>query len=79
MDGKKEQRLLGEVWKEKKINLREKGLKYILNIYILSKCKCFIGTRTSGSVFLPIMSDIKDMFFFDLVNIEKELEEMNGL
>ena len=79
VDGKKEQRLLGEVWKEKKINLREKGLKYILNIYILSKCKCFIGTRTSGSVFLPIMSDIKDMFFFDLVNIEKELEEMNGL
>lgn len=73
IDGRSEKGLIGEVWKEKNINLREKGLKYILNIYILSKCKCFVGTKTSASIFLPIISDMerKNMFFFDLGSIEK--------
>lgn len=69
-----EQKLLGEAWKEKQIDLKKKGLNYILNFYILSHCKCFVGARTSMSVFLPIVGNLEYMFFYDLVNIEKEME-----
>lgn len=74
----KEKKLLGQAWKEKHIDLKEKGLNYILNFYILSHCKCFVGARTSMSVFLPIVGDLEYMFFYDLVNIEDEIEgELN--
>ncbi len=70
----KEEKLLGQAWKENHIDLRKKGLNYILNFYILSHCKCFVGTRTSASVFLPIVGNMEYMFFYDLVNIEREIE-----
>lgn len=70
----KEEKLLGQAWKEKHIDLKKKGLNYILNFYILSHCKCFVGARTSMSVFLPIAGNLEYMFFYDLVNIEKEIE-----
>lgn len=73
-----EQKLLGEAWKEKHIDLKKKGLNYILNLYVLSHCKCFVGAKTSASVFLPIISEMEYMLFYDLVNIDKE-KEFDGL
>lgn len=70
-----EEKLLGQAWKENNIDLKRKGLNYILNFYVLSHCQCFVGARTSASVFLPIVGNMEYMFFYDLVNIEKEIKE----
>ena len=70
-----ERRLLGQAWKANKIDLRKKGLNYIASVYVLAHCNCFVGTKTSASVFLPIISDLEYQFYFDLNSIEKALEE----
>lgn len=74
-----EDKLLGIVWKEKGVDLKQKGLNYILNFYILSKLDYFIGARTSATVFLPIVGTKKYSFFYDLVNIEKEIAEEKAI
>ena len=58
--------LLGERWKRENIDLKEKGLNYITNIYILTRCQCFIGAKTSASVFIPILSDMEYIFFYNM-------------
>lgn len=72
-----EKSLLGIAWKREGIDLKRKGLNYILNFYILSQLNYFIGAKTSASIFLPIVSEMKYSFFYDLVNIEKVIQEEN--
>jgi hypothetical protein len=33
------------------------GLEYLSSIYLLSKCSCFIGGRTSGTIGVHLLSD----------------------
>ena len=70
-----EDQLLGQAWKKNNIDLKKKGLNYILNFYVLSQAKFFVGARTSASVFLPIVGEKEYMFFYDLVNIEDEIRK----
>ncbi len=76
---RRENRLSGQekvlnsvAWQNNFVNLQEKGFDYILNLYVLSKCSCFIGARTSASVFLPLTANFKYSFYYDLKTIEQE-------
>lgn len=75
---KENKELLGVQWKKNDIDLKKKGLNYITNIFILSKCDYFIGNKTSASVFIPIISDIP-CSFWELHLLEHDNEFENNL
>ncbi|MDR2889618.1 MAG: hypothetical protein LBV33_07250 [Lachnospiraceae bacterium] len=60
------QDFLGDVWKRKRIDLYQKGLNYITGFYIITKCRWFIGTKTSASVFFDIVGEKEYAFYFNL-------------
>ena len=61
---------LGDIWREKGIDLYQKGLNYITAFYVITKCCCFIGTKTSASVFFPIVGYKEWQYYFNLKDIE---------
>lgn len=54
---------LTEVYKKYQVDLYSKNQEYLTALYLLSKCCCFIGGRTSGAVVSLLLSDKYDYFY----------------
>lgn len=57
---------LGVVWKEKGIDLHQKGLNYLTAFYIIARCRWFVGTKTSASIFFNIVGEKEYACYFNL-------------
>ena len=40
-----------------------KNKEYLIALYLLSQCTCFIGRRTSGTVIVSLLSDEYEYFY----------------
>lgn len=62
---------LSEIDSEKKGDKFERGLEYLVNILLLSKCNCVVSGRTSGAVGAALFTDGWEYsYFFDLGRYE---------
>lgn len=58
---------LSEIKAEKKNDIYNRGLNYLITILILAKCNCIVAGRTSGTVGAALLTDGWEYsYFFDL-------------
>lgn len=58
---------LSEIKAEKKNDIYNRGLNYLITILILAKCSCIVAGRTSGTVGAALLTDGWEYsYFFDL-------------
>ncbi|MCI8371248.1 MAG: hypothetical protein HFI75_02425 [Lachnospiraceae bacterium] len=57
------QNYLAFVNEQHSIDLYQKNAEYLTALYLLSRCHCFIGGRTSGSVVSLLLSEHYDYFY----------------
>lgn len=48
---------IGKLIRENVRDLKEEGMEYLVTIALLSKCDCFVGGHTSGSVGVMLLND----------------------
>lgn len=73
----KEGEYLNHALKREEVSVFERNRDYLANIYMLSKCKAFVGGRTSGTVGAFVMSEgFERVFLWNDGRYQDELEHI---